>query len=73
MRNKRISRKRALVEYSFEIMKSVFHFSHTLVTLSRRVRVKFIFPASLKIFCNEYYEGIPAAIPIIRKIRGKRE
>ncbi|MEM3191950.1 MAG: hypothetical protein QW292_07650 [Candidatus Parvarchaeota archaeon] len=48
MRNRRISRKRALVEYSFEIMKSVFHFSHTLVTLSRRVRVKCsCFPASL--------------------------
>ncbi|MEM4067210.1 MAG: hypothetical protein QXV17_10185 [Candidatus Micrarchaeaceae archaeon] len=41
MRNKRISRKRALVEYPFAIMKRVFHFSHTLVTLSRRV--KFIF------------------------------
>ncbi|MEM3191199.1 MAG: transposase [Candidatus Parvarchaeota archaeon] len=43
MSNKRISRKRALVEYPFAIMKSVFHFSHTLVTLSRRVRVKFMF------------------------------
>ncbi|MEM3192688.1 MAG: hypothetical protein QW292_11535 [Candidatus Parvarchaeota archaeon] len=43
MRNKRISRKRALVEYPFAIMKRVFHFSHTLVTLSRRVRVKFMF------------------------------
>ncbi|MEM3191307.1 MAG: transposase [Candidatus Parvarchaeota archaeon] len=43
MRNKRISRKRALVEYPFAIMKSVFHLSHTLVTLSRRVKVKFMF------------------------------
>ena len=43
LRNKRISRKRALVEYPFAIMKRVFHFSHTLVTLSRRVRVKFMF------------------------------
>ncbi|MEM3192406.1 MAG: hypothetical protein QXV17_11085 [Candidatus Micrarchaeaceae archaeon] len=41
MRNKRISSKRVLVEYPFAIMKRVFHFSHTLVTLSRRV--KFIF------------------------------
>ncbi|MEM3192977.1 MAG: hypothetical protein QW292_13020, partial [Candidatus Parvarchaeota archaeon] len=43
MKNKRISRKRALVEYPFAIMKRVFHFSHTLVTLSRRVRVKAAF------------------------------
>ena len=43
MRNLRISRKRALVEYPFAIMKRVFHFSHTPVTLSRRVRVKFMF------------------------------
>ncbi|MEM3191417.1 MAG: hypothetical protein QW292_04850 [Candidatus Parvarchaeota archaeon] len=48
MMNDRISRKRALVEYPFAIMKSVFHFSHTLVTISRRVRVKCsCFPASL--------------------------
>ena len=43
LRTKRISRKRALLEYPFAIMKRVFHFSHTLVTLSRRVRVKFMF------------------------------
>ncbi|MEM3192456.1 MAG: hypothetical protein QW292_10295 [Candidatus Parvarchaeota archaeon] len=43
IRNKRISRKRALVEYSLAIMKRVFHFSYILVTLSRRVRVKFMF------------------------------
>ena len=43
MRNRRISRRRALVEYPFAVMKRVFHFSHTLVTLSRRVRVKFMF------------------------------
>ncbi len=42
-RNKRISRKRSLVEYPFAIIKRVFHFSHTLVTLSRRVRIKFMF------------------------------
>jgi IS5 family transposase len=43
MRNRRISRKKSLVEYPFAIIKRVFHFSHTLVTLSRRVRVKFMF------------------------------
>ena len=43
LRNRRISRKWALVEYPFSIIKRVFHFSHTLVTLSRRVRVKFMF------------------------------
>ncbi|MEM4091137.1 MAG: IS5/IS1182 family transposase, partial [Thermoplasmatales archaeon] len=47
MRNKRISRKRALVEYPFAIMRRVFHFSHTLVTLSRRVRAKFMFSCFL--------------------------
>ncbi|MEM3907578.1 MAG: hypothetical protein QXZ17_12080 [Nitrososphaerota archaeon] len=41
MSNKRIVRKRALVEYPFEIMKRVLHFSHTLVTLSRRVKFMF--------------------------------
>ncbi|MEM3191391.1 MAG: hypothetical protein QXV17_10635 [Candidatus Micrarchaeaceae archaeon] len=41
MRNKRIPRKRALVEYSLAIMKRVFHFSYTLVTLSRRVKFMF--------------------------------
>ena len=43
LRNKRISRKRSLVECQFAIMKRVFHLSHTLVTLSGRVRVKFMF------------------------------
>ncbi len=43
LRNKRISWKRALVKYPFAVIKRVFHFSHTLVTLSRRVRVKFMF------------------------------
>ena len=43
VRNKRISRKRPLVEYPFAIMKRAFHFPQTLVTLSRRVRVKFMF------------------------------
>jgi len=32
-----------MVQCSFAIMKRVSHFSHTLVTLSRRVRVKFMF------------------------------
>ena len=48
LRNKRISRKRALVEYPFAIIKRVFHFSNTLVTISRRARVKFMF------FCFVY-------------------
>ena len=43
LRNRRISRKRSLVECPFATMKRVFHFSHTLVTLPRRVRVKFMF------------------------------
>ena len=42
-RNLRISRKRSLVEYPYAIMKRVFHFSHVMVTLIRRVRVKFMF------------------------------
>ena len=42
-RNLRISRKRSLVEYPYAVMKSVFHFSHVMVTLIRRVRVKFMF------------------------------
>ena len=43
LRNRRISRKRALLEYPFSIIKRVFHFSHTLVALSRRAIVKFMF------------------------------
>ncbi len=39
----RISRKRSLVDYPFVIMKSEFHFSHTLVTPFRTVRMKFVF------------------------------
>jgi IS5 family transposase len=42
-RNRRISRKRSLVEYPYAIMKRMFHFSHVMVTLVRRVRVKFMF------------------------------
>ena len=42
-RNLRISRKRSLVEYPYSIIKRVFHFSHVMVTLIRRVRVKFMF------------------------------
>jgi IS5 family transposase len=42
-RNRRISRKRSLVEYQYAHMKRVFHFSHVMVTLIRRVSVKFMF------------------------------
>ena len=42
-RNIRISRKRSLVKYSYAIMKRIFHFSHVMITLGRRVRVKFMF------------------------------
>ena len=42
-RNRRISRKRSMVEYPYAVMKRVFHFSHVMVTLVRRVRVKFMF------------------------------
>ena len=42
-RNFRISRKRSLVEYPYAVMKRMFHFSHVMVTLIRRVRVKFMF------------------------------
>ena len=42
-RNLRISRKRSLVEYPYAVMKRMFHFSHVMVTLVRRVRVKFMF------------------------------
>ncbi|MEM3192629.1 MAG: hypothetical protein QXV17_03385 [Candidatus Micrarchaeaceae archaeon] len=50
-------------------MKSIFHFSHIFVTISRGV--KDVFFLLLRLICNEYYEGIAAAIPIIRKIREK--
>ncbi len=42
-RNRRISRKRSLVEFPYAVMKRVFYFSHFKVTLVRRVRVKFTF------------------------------
>ena len=42
-RNRRISRRRSLVEYPYAVMKRMFHFSHVMVTLVRRVRVKFMF------------------------------
>ena len=42
-RNIRISRKRSLVEYPYAVMKRMFHFSHVMVTLVRRVRVEFMF------------------------------
>jgi IS5 family transposase len=65
MRNWRISRKRALVEYPFAIIKRVFHFSHTLVTLSRRVRVKFMFSCfSYNIFAMRIIESEGQAIEI---------
>ena len=42
-RNKRFLGKRSLVEYTYAIMKRVFHFSQVMITLGRRVRVKFMF------------------------------
>ncbi len=42
-RNRRISRKRSLVEHPYAIMNRVSHLSHVLVNLIRRVRVKFTF------------------------------
>ena len=42
-RNLRISSKRSSVEYPYSIIKRVFHFSHIMVTLIRRVRVKCMF------------------------------
>ena len=45
-RNRRISRKRSLVEYPYAVMKRMFHFSHVMVTLVRRVMVKFMFACS---------------------------
>ncbi|MCL4335158.1 MAG: hypothetical protein M1402_03570 [Candidatus Thermoplasmatota archaeon] len=42
-RNRRVSRKRFVVEYPYSVMKRIFHLSHVLVTLVRRVRVKFMF------------------------------
>jgi IS5 family transposase len=42
-RNLRISRKRSMVEYPYAVMKRVFHFTHVMVTMVRRVRVKFMF------------------------------
>ncbi|MGP6206876.1 hypothetical protein ACNF42_02425 [Cuniculiplasma sp. SKW3] len=41
--NIRISKKRSLVEYTYAIMKRMFHFSHVMVTTLRRVIVKFMF------------------------------
>ncbi|MDA8054888.1 MAG: hypothetical protein M0Z77_04465 [Thermoplasmatales archaeon] len=38
---RRISRKRSLVEYPYAIMKRVFHFSHVMVILTRRVKFMF--------------------------------
>ena len=42
-RNLRISRKRSLVEYLYAIMKKMFHFSHVMVILIRKVMAKFMF------------------------------
>ena len=42
-RNRRISRRRSLVEYPYAVMKRMFHFSHVMVNIVRRVRVKFMF------------------------------
>ena len=65
LRNRRISRKRTLVKYPFSVIKRVFHFSHTLVTLSRRVRVKFMFSCfSYNIFAMRIIESEGQAIEI---------
>ena len=45
-RNSRISRKISLVKYPYAVMKRMFHFSHVMVTLVRRVRVKFMFASN---------------------------
>ena len=42
-RNLRISSKRSMVESPYAVIKGVFHFSHIMVTLVRRVRVRFMF------------------------------
>jgi IS5 family transposase len=42
-RLRRRSDQRSLAEYPYAIMKRLFHFSHVMVTLIRRVRVKFMF------------------------------
>lgn len=42
-RNLRITRKRSLVECPYSVIKRVFHFSHVMVTLRRRVRIKVMF------------------------------
>lgn len=42
-RNRRMTRKRSLVEYPYAVIKRAFYFSHAIVTLIRRVRVKFMF------------------------------
>ena len=68
----RVSRKRALVEHPFAVMKRIFHFSHTLVTLSRRIRVKFMFSClAYNLFALNIMKGIAEAIPIIQENRNK--
>ncbi len=70
LRNRRISRKRTLVEYPFAIIKRVFNFSHMLLTLSRRVRVKFMFSCfAYNLFALNII--IATAIKNIEKIIGK--
>ncbi|MEM4090989.1 MAG: hypothetical protein QXQ46_09680 [Thermoplasmatales archaeon] len=55
MTNKRILRKRALVEYPFAIMKRIFHFSHTLVAISRSA--KHVFLLLLQYFAMNIMKG----------------
>ena len=65
LRNIMITRKRALVEYPFSVIKRVFHFSHPIVTLSRRARVKFMFSCfSYNIFAMRIIESEVQAIEI---------
>ena len=42
-RNRRIYRRRSLVEHPYAVIRRVYHFSHVMVTLERRVRVKLMF------------------------------
>ena len=65
-----ISRKISLVEYPYAIMKGLFHFSHVMVTLARRIRVKFNV-CTLFIPCT-YFED-PAGIAVAIKINIKHK
>lgn len=41
--NLRISQKSSMVEYPYAVIERVFHLSRVMITLIRRVRVKFMF------------------------------